>query len=156
MCKWHVLLIVQIATGFKAVYAKWNVVYSTKQGSRGCYSAQAGFMAFGKGLQLNSGSPCAETGWPRWGLSVSSTSTPKSVADMSKKLTVQLIPNITVIPLPRMRLNDDTFISVLTLVIDPGTRMTEGGWNFADSGHPMDCENFRVVQKHNRITWEAG
>ncbi len=38
----------------------WNLAYTTRQGSRVSCLAQTGFAAFGKGVQLVSGSPYAE------------------------------------------------------------------------------------------------
>ncbi len=49
---------------FKDVYKKASnrdFTYTTRQGSRVSCLAQVGFAAFGKGVQLISGSPYAET-----------------------------------------------------------------------------------------------
>ncbi len=43
------------------VYTNWNLTYTTRQGIRVSCLAQNGFAAFGKGVQLISGSPYAET-----------------------------------------------------------------------------------------------
>ncbi len=43
------------------VYTNWNLTYTTRQGRRVSCLAQTGFAAFGKGVQLISGSPYAET-----------------------------------------------------------------------------------------------
>ncbi len=42
------------------LYKLWNLTFATKQGSRVSWLAQKGFAAFGKGVQLISGSPYAE------------------------------------------------------------------------------------------------
>ncbi len=42
------------------VYANWNLTYTTWQSSRVSCLAQTVFAAFGKGVQLISGSPYAE------------------------------------------------------------------------------------------------
>ncbi len=43
------------------VYTNWNLTYTTRQGRRVSCLAQTCFAAFGKGVQLISGSPYAET-----------------------------------------------------------------------------------------------
>ncbi len=44
------------------VYTRWNLTYTTRQGSRVSWLAQPGFAtSFGKGVQFISGSPYAET-----------------------------------------------------------------------------------------------
>ncbi len=42
-------------------YTNWNLAYTARQGSRVSCLAQTGFAAFGKAVQLISGSPYAET-----------------------------------------------------------------------------------------------
>ncbi len=46
---------------FKVIYTNLNLACTTRQGSRVSCLAQTGFAAFGKGVQLISGSPYAET-----------------------------------------------------------------------------------------------
>ncbi len=43
------------------LHKMWNLTFTTKQGSRVSWLAQMGFTAFGKGVQLISGSPYDET-----------------------------------------------------------------------------------------------
>ncbi len=43
------------------VYTNWDLTYTTRQSSRVSCVAQTGFAAFGKGVQLISGSPYSET-----------------------------------------------------------------------------------------------
>ncbi len=45
----------------RVMYTNWTLTYTTKQGSRVGWVAQTGFAAFGKAVQLISGSPYDET-----------------------------------------------------------------------------------------------
>ncbi len=48
-------------TNVQTLYTNWDLTYTTRQDSRVSCVAQTGFAAFGKGVQLISGSPYAET-----------------------------------------------------------------------------------------------
>ncbi len=53
--------ILDIIISVEVIYTNLDLTYTTRQGSRVSCVAQTGFAAFGKGVQLISGSPYAET-----------------------------------------------------------------------------------------------